>query len=139
MQVILTPAYCVDSIKGATISGGAFLIGRGKHCHLQICVPDMSRSHCRIHVGAVPTVRDLESRNGTFVNGHRIRGEHLLNDGDVLGVGSTMLVVQIRTEEPHDAAAVDEEGDASHAPSRPMPHSAYFRKSLQGRQLSDSV
>jgi pSer/pThr/pTyr-binding forkhead associated (FHA) protein len=135
MQVILTPAYCADSIKGATITGGDFLIGRGKNCHMQICVPDMSRTHCRIHLGAVATVRDLESRNGTFVNGHRIGGEHLLNNGDVLGLGSTMLVVEIRP----DAADAFGPDNACDSESQAWPHPSYFRKPLRDRQLSDSV
>lgn len=31
------------------------------------------------------------SRNGTFVNGERLRGQRTLRDGDVIGVGDTVL------------------------------------------------
>jgi pSer/pThr/pTyr-binding forkhead associated (FHA) protein len=37
-------------------------------------------------------VRDLDSRNGTFVNGQRIWGERPLRPGDELRVGATRLV-----------------------------------------------
>jgi pSer/pThr/pTyr-binding forkhead associated (FHA) protein len=35
---------------------------------------------------------DLESRNGSFVNGVRAEGEQPLADGDVLRLGDTILV-----------------------------------------------
>jgi hypothetical protein len=37
---------------------------------------------------------DLESTNGTFVNGHRIDGRRRLRDGDVVKVGDTELRVE---------------------------------------------
>ena len=138
MYVSLIPAYCVDSIKAVNVSGHDFLIGRGKHCHMQIVTPDISRTHCRIRVEEIVTVRDLESRNGTFVNGQRIQGEHLLQPGDVLGLGSTLLVVEIRTESPHDHAVEHPAEETGDDISRAMPHSSYFHKYRQ-RELTDSV
>jgi hypothetical protein len=38
------------------------------------------------------SVRDLNSRNGTFVNGQRIWGEHPLHAGDEIRLGKTRLV-----------------------------------------------
>lgn len=43
-------------------------------------------------VGAGHMVRDMNSRNGTFVNGQQIFEPKLLNDGDVLRVGSSLLI-----------------------------------------------
>jgi DNA-binding CsgD family transcriptional regulator len=40
-------------------------------------------------------VRDLGSRNGTFVNGERIWGERPLRSGDEIRVGSVQLVARI--------------------------------------------
>lgn len=50
----------------------------------------------RLHCALVPyesgwTVRDLGSRNGTFVNGERIVGERALRPGDEVRVGRTRL------------------------------------------------
>jgi pSer/pThr/pTyr-binding forkhead associated (FHA) protein len=39
-------------------------------------------------------VLDLESTNGTFVNGSRVAGTQRLEAGDVLRVGETDLVVE---------------------------------------------
>ena len=38
------------------------------------------------------SIVDLESANGTTVNGQRISGPHPLTDGDVIGLGETRLV-----------------------------------------------
>jgi pSer/pThr/pTyr-binding forkhead associated (FHA) protein len=39
-------------------------------------------------------VQDLESTNGTYVNGARVAGAQRLDAGDVLRVGETDLVVE---------------------------------------------
>lgn len=46
------------------------------------------------------TIRDLGSRNGTFVNGRRLEAERALKSGDEIRVGSTRLVVRAQAEEP---------------------------------------
>lgn len=40
------------------------------------------------------------SRNGTFVNGERLRGQRMLRDGDVIGVGDTVLGFRDPEPEP---------------------------------------
>ena len=39
------------------------------------------------------TLHDLESRNGSFVNGRQVSGETMLENGDVLGIGKLLLLV----------------------------------------------
>ena len=53
----------------------------------------VSRVHAQLErLGDEWTVVDEESsRNGTWLNGARIRGRHRLRDGDVIRVGSTSL------------------------------------------------
>jgi hypothetical protein len=55
---------------------------------------EVSRVHAILQpVGAEWTlVDDGLSRNGSFVNGERVRGRRRLTDGDLVGVGRTMLV-----------------------------------------------
>jgi len=49
---------------------------------------DVSSRHAAIvRHGAAFSVRDLGSKNGTFVNGARITGDVVLRDGDVIGFG----------------------------------------------------
>lgn len=57
----------------------------------------VSRPHCRLdrlEDGPEWTITDLRSANGTRVNGETILPEkpHTLKDGDVLGVGATLLL-----------------------------------------------
>jgi DNA-binding NtrC family response regulator len=60
----------------------------------------VSRYHCVIETGASrPRVRDLGSKNGTFVNGLRI-GAAELEINSVLALGNTRLRVSLE-EEPH--------------------------------------
>ncbi len=65
-----------------------FLIGRAKECALRAGSEAISRRHCAIvRTGGRVTVRDLGSRNGTFVNDERIEKEVPLSVGDELRVG----------------------------------------------------
>ncbi len=62
-------------------------IGRGTGNTIAIADRSVSREHCVLKVeGDRIAVRDLESYNGTFVNGLRVR-EASLSDGDELTVG----------------------------------------------------
>lgn len=65
-----------------------FVIGRAKECSLRAGSDAISRRHCEILRGAEETtVRDLGSRNGTYVNDQKIEGEVPLHHGDRLRVG----------------------------------------------------
>jgi len=53
----------------------------------------MSRTHARIErTGSTWTARDCDSRNGTWLNGHRLFDPTRLADGDVLRCGDTVVV-----------------------------------------------
>lgn len=61
--------------------------------------PTVSRLHAVLErYGADWCVRDLDSRNGTFVNGQRVWRERPLRPGDELRVGATRLV--FRSDQP---------------------------------------
>lgn len=65
-----------------------FIIGRGSACHLRPHSGLVSKYHCAIgrQAGHV-VVRDLKSRNGTYVNDKPVKGTVRVNDSDVLTVG----------------------------------------------------
>lgn len=57
---------------------------------IQINHPSVSRAHLEVFVDPYNNVfiTDLQTRNGTFVNGNPVVGTILLNDGDILKLGS---------------------------------------------------
>jgi predicted component of type VI protein secretion system len=79
------------------------LIGRGDDCHLRPQSDAISRRHCVIiTTDNEVVVRDLNSRNGTFVNGERVGEESVLLTGDILRVGPLEFEMQIE----HTAAKI---------------------------------
>jgi pSer/pThr/pTyr-binding forkhead associated (FHA) protein len=69
------------------------VLGRGDEVDYQIEDRFLSRCHCQLDCeDGVVTVRDLDSRHGTFVNESRTR-ETVLSAGDTLRIGLTRFVV----------------------------------------------
>ncbi|MCC6390123.1 MAG: sigma 54-interacting transcriptional regulator [Bryobacterales bacterium] len=67
-------------------------VGRDPSNTIQVDHPSVSRNHCVIRRGGEEwTVRDLESRNGTFVNRIPVR-ERVLRPGDELQVGDCVFL-----------------------------------------------
>ena len=75
-----------------------YLIGRSDDCHLRPRADSVSRHHCALMIDEPDVlIRDLGSRNGTFVNGQRVQGSRVLETGDKLSVGKLKLQVEIAT------------------------------------------
>lgn len=76
---------------------GKFLIGREEDCHLRPNSDLVSRHHCVFTVDDFAVrLRDLGSTNGTFVNGERVRGAVVLNNGDKVSIGKLDFEVIVR-------------------------------------------
>jgi pSer/pThr/pTyr-binding forkhead associated (FHA) protein len=70
------------------LKGPSMTIGRDPTCDLHLDNRALSRRHAQIEKhGAAIWVRDLDSQNGTFVNGERIAAPQALNGGDRIAVG----------------------------------------------------
>jgi two-component system cell cycle response regulator len=73
------------------------ILGRDEGVALRFPDERVSRQHVRITIkrrfdGSTDiVVKDLDSRNGTWVNGKRIKGSVTLADGDKLQIGDTIL------------------------------------------------
>ncbi len=66
---------------------GRIIIGRTSDNDLQVDSRFVSRHHCQIITGAEGSViEDLNSTNGIFVQGKRVR-RYNLNDGDIVVIG----------------------------------------------------
>ena len=71
------------------------IVGRKSDANLRIPLADVSRTHCELALenGHV-LVRDLDSSNGTFVNGEQV-DESKLQAGDELRLGPVVFFVQV--------------------------------------------
>jgi predicted component of type VI protein secretion system len=94
MHVKLKVLRGASAGKEVIVRGPRFFIGRSEECHLRANSDAISRRHCAITVqDDIVRIRDLGSRNGTYVNGTRIDGDHRLEMGDQLRVGPLEFLV----------------------------------------------
>ena len=76
------------------------LLGKSEQCDVRIASRITSRRHCEISVEKdFVVLRDLNSRNGTFLNGDRVNGEVFLSNGDKIIVGDALFSVRITEDE----------------------------------------
>ena len=79
----LTPGEQIDLFGGVTI-------GRSPEADVRIEDRFASGIHCRIHTrGNAYYVEDLDSTNGTYLNGADLHGEAALGDMDEIRIGDT--------------------------------------------------
>src|SRR4029434_2984972 len=88
MHVLLKILQGSNTGKEVKIPTPKCVIGRGDDCHLRPQSEAISRRHCVIITTENEVVvRDLNSRNGAFVNEERVAEEAVLLHGDILRVG----------------------------------------------------
>ena len=93
-----------------TVESFPFIIGRDEGCDLKLIDKRISRRHCEIRrSGAYFWVRDLESKNGTFVNNKIIRQAELLEPGDIVSIG--LFSFNIKSVKSDIASAAEETQD----------------------------
>jgi len=75
------------------LTAGEHTIGASEDCEVQMAATGVSRRHAVLTIGnGTLTVRDLDSKNGTFVNGRKIE-ERTVDEGDWIGFGPIVLYV----------------------------------------------
>lgn len=85
-------AWVVDGFGGAHAIGAKTSIGRNHDCDLIVLAGSVSREHAELTRSDDGwTVRDLGSRNGTFVNAMRITGPAALPPRALLKIGDIAL------------------------------------------------
>ena len=83
--IVLTGKYKGKRVK---LTDAETVIGRDESAKIRVATQELSRQHCLLIVSeAGVLVRDLGSRNGTFINGMPIAEETLLKPGDTLTAG----------------------------------------------------
>src|SRR6266849_6267945 len=82
-----------------TIQGDNLLVGRGTECDLVLLERQISRQHIKIKVvGEQYYIEDLDSKNGTWVNGQQLKGERPLKDGDEIQVALAVKLAFVESE-----------------------------------------
>jgi len=94
MWVLNTAEEADPPFRFRILPGSIKTIGRSTGADFIVEAPLVSRVHCRLTAGANELeVLDLDSTNGTFVNGERV-DRRTLKTGDRLGVGRVELLIQ---------------------------------------------
>ena len=82
------------------LESGTYMIGRAASCHVRFDAPEVSERHAILTVrDGKAVLEDLNSSNGTLVNGEAIDGAVVLDSGMVVQVGSAMMRVSEEREE----------------------------------------
>ena len=97
---------------------GINVVGRDQNCDILIDHPQVSRNHISVMVGPEGVViQDLNSRNGTFVNGLRVKNTAQIKQGDTVALGRYLMKFVVEApldleEEPPTPVSVEpqEEG-----------------------------
>jgi len=96
----------------------ALVLGRDPRSDVVIDHPQVSRRHARItRRDRVWVIEDLNSTNGTLINGTDLSGSKALTAGDVIGLGEAVTLIYRETPAPSERRAPRPADQA--APSQP--------------------
>jgi DNA-binding winged helix-turn-helix (wHTH) protein len=87
------PSYAVvRHTKEFLLAEGGNLLGRDPTARVYIDHSSVSRQHAQIVISTDGArLEDLDSRNGTFLNGRRVSAPEAIQDGAVIGLGAITL------------------------------------------------
>jgi predicted component of type VI protein secretion system len=105
------------------------VVGRAPDCDVVIRDILLSRRHCRL----LPSddgwkIQDLQSKNGTFINGERLKVPRLLNDNDVIRLGRSRIIF-------HSGIPQDDFAQELMSPARPADPGDSLAGTLSGFSL----
>ena len=94
MWVIRSQAGAPAPCSFRLLPGNAKTLGRAAGADLILDASLVSRLHCRLTAGAAELeVEDLDSTNGTYVNGARV-SRAVMRSGDRLKIGHVEFVIE---------------------------------------------
>ena len=137
VQGVVSPnhIYLVSNLPGNSqyfhSATPAWTLGRDpRQSSVAVCDKRLSRCHAAIQYTPEQgfTITDLESTNGTFVNGERVRRSYALRDGDCVRMGNVTfsfftcnpVACQIEPSQAVDSLVVSE-SDASSLQAQELP------------------
>ena len=107
---VLVRSGPIEGHKYAVKSDSPILIGRSEEANIRIAYDQYcSRRHAKVYWdNGKCYVQDLESTNGTYVNGAKITGTLELNNNDIISLGDTELLVIISDETKKEKKGSDD-------------------------------
>lgn len=97
----------IDQGKRVHLREGTASLGRSPQTAIPILDTEVSRHHAEIRgADGEWTLVDLESSNGTFVNGESVRSQRL-NNGDQIQAGRTVLLFSYDSDPPSSRTITD--------------------------------
>jgi pSer/pThr/pTyr-binding forkhead associated (FHA) protein len=94
MWVLKTTEGSETAVTFRLLPGSIKTIGRATGADFIVDATMVSRVHCRLTAGSEEIeLEDLDSTNGTFVNGRRVDRRMLVKAGDRIGVGRVELEI----------------------------------------------
>lgn len=112
MKVVLELHQQNSKVRRVTVRHD-IVIGRGSKCNLRISVPEVSRRHCFLRINARKgvSITDLESSNGTWLNGQRtVPGKnYAVEDGMILTIGPVRFITHISDGKTDDNKRISTE------------------------------
>ena len=107
-----------------SFTGHQTIVGRHEKCDLRLVDSMVSRNHCLIlSEGKRFVVKDLESRNGTWVNGRRIKNRRHIKVGDVIQIGPFRLLFRkLGSLDVSPGLAQTQTVDLTHLDQEPFVH-----------------
>src|SRR5687767_2752800 len=95
MWILKTAEGADPALTFRILPGSVRTAGRAPGANFIVDAALVSRIHCRLTAGAAEIeIVDLDSTNGTFLNGERIDKRALAKSGDRIGIGRVELLVE---------------------------------------------
>jgi len=134
-----------DPVTGRSIiplaPGESVTLGRAPTNRVQLHDEQASRFHAEIRDAAAGwSIRDLDSRNGTLVDGERVAAERQLAPGDVVTIGRVEIVIcdgVPPVDSTGDVAAVGGTAEAGISPELQAWQASITHRRAKGRLLED--
>jgi pSer/pThr/pTyr-binding forkhead associated (FHA) protein len=104
------------------LDGHSLILGRSKKCDIQVASVKASRKHAEIYAtGGTFHLRDLQSKNGTFLNRRPLEGSAVLRSGDKFRIGHNILEFVDENAPPAPPPADNFATVVEPAPDQPAP------------------
>jgi pSer/pThr/pTyr-binding forkhead associated (FHA) protein len=105
------------------LEGDVLTIGREASNAVAINDAEVSRKHTQLVLqGGKYVITDLGSTNGTFVNGQRLTGQHVLQPGEIISLGEQIsLLYEVVAQADPNATVISSAARMPAPPNPPAP------------------